>query len=390
MPHPGSIPIPTPGSSDPHPIRLVFWETTAGCNLECTHCRRLDVSRELMKTDLTTDEGKRLIDQIAETGRPVLIFSGGEPLMRPDIFDLAAHAKSRGLIIALASNGTLIDEALAQRIAHAGFDRVSVSLDGADAATHDGFRMQAGAFDRAMAALGHLRRLGVETQINCTIARHDKDQIEAVLRLAEQVGAVAVHYFLLVPVGCGEQIAEDQMLDRDEVEDRLRLIDNLQQTTPLQIKPTCAPHYYRIIRQQAKEQNRPRSGHGRQGALHSITRGCLAGTAVCFVSHEGKVFPCGYLPVEAGDIRKTSFGEIWRNSELFRQLRDFSLLTGKCGICPFKNVCGGCRARAFYEFSDYLAEEPFCAYEPKEETAKDEGGRMKDETRQTWPPLAER
>lgn len=355
-------------SADPQaqPIRLVFWETTAGCNLECAHCRRLDVSRELMKTDLTTAEGMRLIDQIAETGHPVLVFSGGEPLMRPDIFELAAHARSRGLIMALASNGTLIDQPLARRIAEAGFDRVSVSLDGADAETHDRLRMQAGSFDKTLAALDHLRQLSVATQINCTIARHDKDQIEPVLRLAERAGAVAVHYFLLVPVGCGEQIADDQMLDSQEVEERLRLIDNLQQTTSLQIKPTCAPHYYRIIRQQAREQNRPRSGHGQHGALHSITRGCLAGTAVCFVSHEGKVFPCGYLPVEAGDVRRTSFGEIWRGSELFRQLRDFSLLTGKCGICPFKNVCGGCRARAFYEFSDYLAEEPFCAYEPKE------------------------
>lgn len=347
-----------------HPLRLVFWETTAGCNLECTHCRRLDVSRELMKTDLTTAEGIGLIDQIAETGQPVLVFSGGEPLMRPDVFDLAAHARNRGLMVALASNGTLIDEAMAEKIARTGFDRVSVSLDGADAATHDRFRMQAGSFDKTMAALDHLRRLGVETQINCTIARHDKDQIEAVLRLGERVGAVAVHYFLLVPVGCGEQIAEDQMLSSQEVEDRLRLIDNLQQTTSLQIKPTCAPHYYRIIRQQAREQSRPRSDHGRQGPLHSITRGCLAGTAVCFVSHEGRVFPCGYLPVAAGDIRRTRFGEIWNNSEVFRQLRDFSLLTGKCGLCPFKNVCGGCRARAFYEFNDYLAEEPFCAYEP--------------------------
>jgi len=373
VPHPGPIPIPESGSDQAHPLRLVFWETTAGCNLECSHCRRLDVSRELMRTDLTPTEGKRLIDQIAETGRPVLIFSGGEPLMRPDIFELATHARNRGLMIALASNGTLIDEPMARTIAQSGFDRVSISLDGADADTHDRFRMQTGSFDRAIAALAHLRTLGVQTQINCTVARHDKDQIEAVLRLAEQAGAAAVHYFLLVPVGCGEQIADDQMLDAKEVEDRLRLIDNLQQTTSLQIKPTCAPHYYRVIRQQAREQHRPRSGQTRQSALHTMTRGCLAGIGVCFVSHEGKVFPCGYLPLEAGDVRRTSFGAIWRNSELFHALRDFSRLTGKCGICPFRNVCGGCRARAFYEFADYLAEEPFCAYEPGQEAKTDEG-----------------
>jgi AdoMet-dependent heme synthase len=371
MPHPHAHPIGTLAASDDDApaLRLVFWETTAGCNLECVHCRRIDVSHELMKTDLTTEEGKRLIDQIAGVGRPVLVFSGGEPLMRPDLFELATHAKSRGLLMALASNGTMIDEPMAIRIAQTEFDRVSVSLDGADSATHDKFRAQAGSFDRAMAALRHLHAHGVETQINCTIARHDKDQIEAVLRLAEQLGAVAVHYFLLVPVGCGEEIAEDQMLDADEVEDRLRLIDRLQQTTGLQIKPTCAPHYYRIIRQQAHEQHRPmpgQAGHPGQGSLHSITRGCLAATAVCFVSHDGKVFPCGYLPVTAGSVREKDFGEIWRHSELFHQLRDFGQLTGKCGICPFKSVCGGCRARAFYQFSDYLAEEPFCAYEPGE------------------------
>ena len=188
------------------------------------------------------------------------------------------------------------------------------------------------------------------------------------LHLGEQVGAVAVHYFLLVPVGCGEEIAEDQMLTANEVEDRLKLIDALQQKTELQIKPTCAPHYYRIIRQQAAAEHRPqpkRNDGSRHGALHSITKGCLAGTAVCFVSHEGEVFPCGYLPVVAGNVQTTDFGQIWKESNLFRELRDPDKLTGKCGPCEFKTVCSGCRARAYYEFNDYLAEEPYCTYEPK-------------------------
>ncbi len=367
------------GSHGPHAmpdaLRLVFWETTAGCNLECTHCRRLEVSRELMRTDLTTEEGLGLIDRIAEVGRPVLVFSGGEPLLRPDIFELAGHAGTAGLPIALATNGTLIDAGLARRIAATGFDRVSISLDGADEATHDRFRGLPGSFAQSMAGLRHLRALGVPTQINCTVARHNRDQITALLQLAEREGAVAVHYFLLVPVGCGAQIADEQMLDMHEVEERLRLIDQLAHATALQIKPTCAPHYYRIIRQQAR---RRRSSPGASadcghpvhpghpaGPLHSLTRGCLAGTAVCFVSHEGEVFPCGYLPVSAGNVRRQDFGAIWREAELFRELRDPGRLTGKCGACEFKLVCAGCRARAFYQFGDYLAEEPYCAYQPR-------------------------
>lgn len=374
----------------PPPLRLLFWETTAGCNLECVHCRRLDVSHELMKSDLPTAEGKVLIDQVASVGRPVLVFSGGEPLMRPDIFELAGYAKEKELLIALATNGTLVDADLAGRIAATGFDRVSCSLDGADAATHDAFRGLAGSFEQTMQGLAHLRAAGVATQINCTIARHNKDQVEAVLRLAEQVGAVAAHYFLLVPVGCGEEIAEDQMLDTQEVEERLQLIGRLEQTTSLQIKPTCAPHYYRIIRQQARAEGRsiPARGHpgghphggapaspqgapphvqgsaASSGSLHSITKGCLAGTAVCFVSHDGEVFPCGYLPVSAGNVRRQNFADIWRDSHVFNQFRDPGTLTGKCGRCEFKMVCSGCRARAFYQYGDYLAEEPYCAYEP--------------------------
>lgn len=372
----------------PPPLRLVFWETTAGCNLACVHCRRLDVSKELIRNDLTTEEGRRLIDQIAAAGRPVLVLSGGEPLMRPDIFELADHAKRAGLLVALATNGTMIDAPLAARIAKTGFDRVSISLDGSDEATHDRFRGQAGSFSQSMAALDHLRAGGVPTQINCTIARHNQHQLGQILDLGEQKGAAAVHYFLLVPVGCGAQIAADQMLRAAEVEKRLLEIYNIQQRTSLQIKATCAPHYYRVIRQQAKLGRRshpvlpahgdttagqdpqapPRLGHpgGHPGGqLHSVTKGCLAGMAVCFVSHQGQVFPCGYLPVACGDVRRQDFGDIWRDSAVFADLRDPYKLTGKCGACEFKTICGGCRARAFYQYGDLLAEEPYCEYIPK-------------------------
>jgi len=344
-----------------HTLRLVFWETTVGCNLECVHCRRLEVAKELAKSDLTTAEGLRLIDQIAAVGKPILVFSGGEPLMRPDIFELAAYARGRGLNIALASNGTMIDAPLASRIAAAGFHRVSVSLDGACAETHDRFRRQPGSFDAAVAALRALKAAGVATQLNCTIARHDQHELADVLRLGESLGADAVHYFLLVPVGCGEQIAAHQMLSAEEIEARLNELHDLARGTTIEIKATCAPHYYRIVRQRPTTPSPDAGGEPRH---HPMSKGCLAGTAVCFVSHQGDVFPCGYLPVSAGNVRREPFAQIWASSEVFARLRDTSLLTGKCGACEFRNVCGGCRARAFYQYGDYLDEEPFCAYEP--------------------------
>jgi len=372
-------------------LRLLFWETTAGCNLECIHCRRLDVSRELMKTDMSTAQARRMIADLASFSRCILVFSGGEPLMRPDVFELAARAREQGLLIALASNGTLIDAAMARRIAETGFDRVSVSLDGADAETHDRFRRLPGSFDQAVTGLRHLHAAGVSTQVNCTIAKHDAHQLADVLHLAEAVRADAMHYFLLVPVGCGEEIADDQMLDATEVEERLKELVELAERTSLQIKATCAPHYYRIIRQEAAAKGRPmpkrvgessssefrvQSSEPRSGAatphssssgraaMGAITKGCLAGTSVCFVSHQGDVFPCGYLPVPAGNVTRQSLADIWANSEVFARLRDPSLLQGKCGVCEFKQVCAGCRARAFYQYGDLLAEEPVCAYEP--------------------------
>lgn len=381
------------------PLRLLFWETTAGCNLECVHCRRLDVSHELMKTDMTTEQAGRMIDDLAGFARCILVFSGGEPLMRPDVFELAAHARDKGLLIALASNGTLINRRVAERIAETGFHRVSVSLDGADAKTHDGFRKLPGSFQQALDGLAHLHEVGVSTQVNCTIAKHDAHQLADVLRLAESVGAEAMHYFLLVPVGCGEQIADDQMLDAPAVETRLREIYELTEGTELQVKATCAPHYYRIIRQEAKARGKPMpkrqdhpsaaghpgagpppgagqppsTGAGHPGAagdaeasaaMGAVTKGCLAGTAVCFVSHEGDVFPCGYLPVPAGNVTRQSIADVWASSDVFTKLRDPDLLEGKCGCCEFKHVCAGCRARAFYQYGDFLAEEPFCEFTP--------------------------
>jgi heme b synthase len=365
------------------PPRLIFWETTAGCNLACIHCRRITVADQLLPQDLTTGEAFGLIDQVAEFARPIFVLSGGEPLFRPDIFDIARHASDAGLIVALATNGTLIDADVARRIRESGIRRVSVSFDGADAPTHDVFR-GAGAFDRAITGMEHLRRAGVSYQINTTVARHNIGQMPETLEMAQALDAQALHLFLLVPVGCGVEIAEDQQITPDEYEGVLNWMYDAEMAGGIELKATCAPHYFRIVRQRQAEERRqgvvrerPASHHRQQHAgghpgadqarhaMNAMTKGCLAGTGVCFVSHRGEVFPCGYLPLEAGNIRSRPFREIWEHSPLFASLRDPDLLGGKCGLCEFRKVCGGCRARAYGMTHEYLDEEPFCTYEPR-------------------------
>jgi len=373
------------------PPRLIFWETTAGCNLACIHCRRITVADQLVPQDLKTDEAFNLIDEIAAFARPIFVLSGGEPLFRPDIFDIARYAADAGLIVALATNGTLIDAEVARKIKESGVARVSISFDGADGPTHDIFR-GAGAFDRALLGIQHLNEVGVPFQINTTVANHNAHQMPETLALAKRLGAQALHLFLLVPVGCGVEIADEQQISSEEYERILNwMYDAEMEEEDLELKATCAPHYFRIVRQrQAQERRqgivrqRPGSmdrqdqagghGHGSHGngghpggrhPMNAATKGCLAGTGVCFISHRGEVFPCGYLPVEAGNICAQPFQEIWEGSPLFAELRNPDLLTGKCGLCEFKNVCGGCRARAYGMTYEYLGEEPFCTYVPR-------------------------
>lgn len=346
-----------------HGLKLVFWESTVGCNLECRHCRRLEVSKELSKSDLTTQEALGFLDSLTEVGCPILILSGGEPLFRPDIFEIADYAGRRGIPVALATNGTLVDGKTAGRVRESGIRRVSVSLDGANAETHDRFRGIPGSFEAALEGVRALRREGVSVQINSTVARHNVDELEDLYRLCVESGADALHIFMLVPVGCGVEIADDQMLSPQRYEEVLLWLYRKSREKALHIRATCAPHYFRILREQTREEGRrlelPRHG------MEAMTKGCLAGSGVCFVSHKGEVFPCGYLPVEAGNIRTGSLREIWEHSAVFERLRRPELLQGKCGLCEYVKVCMGCRARAFSETGDYMAEEPYCIYTPK-------------------------
>jgi heme b synthase len=362
-------------SNSQNELRLLFWETTAGCNLECIHCRRLDVSRQLMQNDLTLDESLRFVEDLASFAEPILVLSGGEPLFRPDIYKIAKHARERGLPVALATNGTLISDEVARKIVDAGVLRVAISIDGADAVTHDNFRRQPGSLAAAITGFRTLRKLGMSMQINCTVTKHNVHQVDLLYDKALELGADALHLFMLVPVGCGVQIAKSNMLPPEEYERVLNWMYDKSKLGQLHLKATCAPHYFRVMRQRMAADRKQRAdtesilGHPSSVVRHgmgAMTKGCLAGSAICFVSHTGEVFPCGYLPVSAGNVKRQSMREIWEDANVFQRLRDVDQLEGKCGRCEFKKICMGCRARAFYaEHGNYMAEEPFCVYEPK-------------------------
>ncbi|MFP4104785.1 MAG: radical SAM protein [Phycisphaerae bacterium] len=354
-----SHPTPThPGRPDAAPpMRLLFWESTVRCNLACRHCRRLDVAEELAESDLTTEQVFGIVDSLVELGRPIFVFSGGEPLMRDDWERTAAYARRREVPTALATNGTLIDEATAQRISDAGFRRVSISLDGADPATHDAFRGLPGAFEQACRGIRLLRNVDVPVQINATIAAHNDSQLDDLYTLAKSLDVIALHLFLLVPVGCGTQLTESHQLGPERYERVLNWIcDRRLAGSDIEIKPTCAPHYYRVAAE--------------RGLPAARGRGCLCGLSVAFVSHQGRIFPCGYLPVEAGRVPDQPLQQIWRESEVFAALRDFDRLGGKCGRCEYKTICGGCRARALAQTGDYLSEEPACTHRPTRQKSK--------------------
>jgi AdoMet-dependent heme synthase len=352
--HPGGNPDAAPT------LRLVAWEITRNCNLNCVHCRAA-ATRGPYSGELDTDACLRLLDQIAETGQPIVILTGGEPLLRDDIFQVARYGTDKGLRMVMAPNGTLITPAVAQKMSAAGIQRISISLDGADRASHDRFRGVDGAYDGAMQGVEHARKAGIEFQINTTITKANLAQIPKIQQLAVDLGAVAHHIFLLVPTGRGKYIV-DQEISAEEYEDTLNWFYDQREKTPLQLKATCAPHYYRILRQRAREEGKTVTfdSHG----LDAVTRGCLGGTGFCFISHRGIVQPCGFLHVNSGDVTRTSFSEIWKHSKVFNNLRNFDELTGKCGACEYKRVCGGCRARAFEATGDYMAEEPLCSYQP--------------------------
>lgn len=318
---------------------LVAWESTGACNLSCSYCRA-SAEPAPSANELSTDEIKRLIREIAPLGA-MLIISGGEPLLRSDLFEVAKYAVNSGVRVSLATNGTLITPEIVDRILLSGISRVSISLDGASAETNDATRGE-GSFDLALRGMRALSGR-VEFQINMTVTPRNADDLDPLLDLAEREGAAAVHVFFMVPTGRGRAVdgispeMQRSLLDRIASEER-----------SIEIRPTCAPQYGRVLVEKGRSQ-----GHS--------AGGCIAGIRFVFISRTGEVFPCGYFPVSAGSIRESSFSEIWSCSQLLKDLRERKL-KGRCGSCGYVRTCGGCRARAYALTGDYLAEDPACAW----------------------------
>jgi putative heme d1 biosynthesis radical SAM protein NirJ2 len=323
---------------------LVSWNTTNACNLSCRHCYR-DAGIKA-EEELDTAEGMALIDEIAGAGFKIMIFSGGEPLLRSDIYDLVDYAGSRGLRPVFGTNGTLIDVAVATRLKEAGACAMGISLDSVDPARHDRFRASPGAWRGAVDGMKSCREAGLPFQVNTTVMDWNAGEVEALTDFAVESGAAAHHVFFLVPTGRAVNI-EAESLRAKQYEELLQRIMKKQAEVKIELKPTCAPQFMRIARQ--------------LGVKTRFTKGCLAGTAYCIIGPRGDVQPCAYLNMPVGNVRETPFSKIWRENEVFLRLRE-GCYGGGCGRCDYRNICGGCRARAYFYHGDYMAEEPWCLY----------------------------
>ena len=302
-----------------------------------------------------------ILQEISEVAKPIIILTGGEPLLRNDIFALAARGTELGLKMVIATNGTLLTDDIAKRMKDCGIQRVSISIDAPDAARHDAFRNVPGCFNKTIDGIKCLKREGVEFQINTTVTRHNSAIIQEMLDFTVNLGAVAHHLFLLVPTGRAKELV-NQEIEAKEYERLLLWFYNMREQVPLHLKATCAPHYYRILREEAHKKGEyvSRETYG----MDAVTRGCLGGTAFCFISHNGIVQPCGYLDISCGNLSIETFKNIWDNSVVFNALRDYSRYEGKCGQCEYIKACGGCRARAYESTGNYLSQEPLCSYIP--------------------------
>ncbi|APG24132.1 MAG: radical SAM protein [Syntrophotalea acetylenica] len=342
--------------------KWIAWETTRRCNLQCIHCRCSSDSHA-SEGNFSTREAFALIDDICTVSRPVMVLSGGEPLLRKDIFEIADYGTAQGLRMCMATNGTLITDSVCRDMLATGIRMVSLSLDGSSAAVHDDFRRCPGAFDAVVQAAGILRRNGIPFLVNSSFTKRNQSDIAATFQLAKKLGAQAWYLFMIVPTGRGESIMEELISGPDYEEILAWHYRQERDEKDILMRPTCAPHYYRIAPQLAQAEGRSLE---RRSLSFSTGggKGCLAGQSICFIDAFGEVKPCSYFPRSAGNIKNTPFRRLWFDAPILRQLRDFSLYRGKCGNCEYLRVCGGCRARADAVYGDYLAEEPFCSYQP--------------------------
>lgn len=334
--------------------RLIFWEITQECNLSCAYCRRNDYLGGLSK-----EEAFQIIDSVTERYSPLLVFSGGEPLLHPHLFEISLYARQKGLKIALATNGTLIDEKLTDKIKAVDFHRVAISLDSVNKNINDSLRGE-GTFFKTFSGIEFLKEKGIALQINTTVTRKNLEEISSIYNFCLDYGVGAWHIFGFVPVGCGISLPEEERLSKREYEELIDQVAQIALESKIEIRMTCAPFYQRILLERQKSIcDNPRVIRDNQRL-----KGCLAGSGVCFISATGEVYPCGYLPISAGNALKDSFSKIWQESTLFNTLRNAHYLKGKCGVCEYGEICSGCRARAYASSGDYLEEEPDCLYQP--------------------------
>jgi len=346
---------------------LAIWEFTQACDLACVHCRA--AAQPLRHPlELTTHEGKDLIDQIAAISVPVFVITGGDPIKRPDLFELIAHACKVGVRVSLTPSATpLLTQEIISRLKEIGLARLAVSLDGASASTHDAFRGMAGSFARTLNAIHWANKAGLPTQINTTFTRRNLAEMDEIAQLVENLRIALWSVFFLVPTGRGKL---DDLPNADEFEQLFARIYHVSKTASFDVKTTEAQHYRRFVLQQHAAERK--AGKPARPTPEKIvdtigrtSRGLNDGKGFVFISHTGEVYPSGFLPLTAGNIRQRPLSVIYRESPLFKQLRDTSQLEGKCGVCEFKEICGGSRARAYALTGDPLAEEPCCSYIPR-------------------------
>jgi radical SAM protein len=341
---------------------LVIWELTQACDLACVHCRACAIESR-NPFELKTEEGFRLLEEVRSFGDPLMVFTGGDPLKRPDLFQLLEKSVTLGLRTTVTPSATpLLTESAIERFQAVGVARMAISLDGPDAASHDGFRRVEGSFERTILALNHAQSTGLQTQINTTVTRHNVDRLGEIARVVEQSGAKLWSVFFLVATG---RASVSQDLTPQEYEDVFGFLYDLSKKVPFDIKTTEAQHYRRYVAQRRKAEGAI-ANSSRQPAPEVIQRqaGINDGKGFVFVSHTGEIFPSGFLPLAAGNVRRDSLTSVYRNSPLFRTLRNADNLDGKCGDCEYRNLCGGSRSRSYALTGDFLAEEPRCIYQP--------------------------
>ena len=351
---------------------LVIWETTRSCDLACLHWRAEAVTQR-HPLELTTAEAKRMMDDVRRFGRPLFVLTGGDPLKRPDVLELVAYGSSIGLRAAMTPSGTpLMTPAILAQLRDAGLSRLAVSLDGSTAAIHDAFRGVEGSYAWTLDMLRVAREIGLTTQVNTTVSRHNLDDFDGLCDLMVGLGITLWSVFFLVPTG---RAKPNDVASADKFEKVFHRMYDLSKTAPFDIKSTAAPQYRRVILQRQVAERR--AGDRTEtpapmtaGVGFSLadgvgrSKGVNDGDGFVFISHLGAIYPSGFLPLAAGNVRKDDVVEVYRTSPLFTALRDRDRLKGKCGVCEYRDVCGGSRARAYAVTGDYLEAEPFCAHVP--------------------------